>query len=95
MIITTPAMDGEFLQLIDWMYPFIRKLKRVKKGKTRKNEDELVFSIYNVYANKNPFSVFFGQEDGRTKLGEPVNTRANQFSIIGSIVPSISYNFNI
>ena len=73
---------------------FIRKLKRVKNGTTRKNEDELVFSIYNVYFSKNPFSIFFGQEDGRTKPGEPINTQANQFSIIGSFVPSISYNFN-
>lgn len=73
---------------------FTRKLRRVKNGKKRKNEDELVISIYNVYARKNPFSIFFAQEQGRPVMTQSPVTQATQFSIIGSLVPSISYNFN-
>jgi hypothetical protein len=73
---------------------FTRKLRRVKNGEKRKNMDELVISVYNVYARKNPFSIFFAQEQGRPIITESPNTQATQFSIIGSFVPSISYNFN-
>jgi len=73
---------------------FTRKLRRVKKGEKRKNMDELVISIYNVYARKNPFSIFFAQEQGRAVMPQSPVTQATQFSIIGSLVPSISYNFN-
>ena len=73
---------------------FTRKLRRMKKGEKRKNEDELVISVYNVYARKNPFSIFFAQEQGRPIMTQSPVTQATQFSIIGSLVPSISYNFN-
>ena len=69
------------------------QMKREKKGKKRKNEDELVFSIYNVYGRKNPFSIFFSQEDGYVVPGDQVNTMAYRFSIVGAPVPAISYNF--
>lgn len=50
------------------------------------------FSLYNVYARRNPYSVFF-----KTINDRPVSTRnrsnAYQLSVIGSIVPSISYEF--
>jgi len=64
-----------------------------KPGKDRKNNDYLVFSIYNLYGNKNPFSLFFAQQDGRVTAGEAVDTFAYQFAIIGAPVPAISYNF--
>ncbi len=69
------------------------KPKRIKNGKPRKNDDYWIFSIYNLYGRNNPFSIFFAQEDGRVEFGEPVQTTANRFSIVGSIVPSVSYNF--
>lgn len=69
------------------------QLKRTKNGKERKNEDYLVFSLYNVYARKNPFSIFFSQSDERPVMGQPIETLATKFSIIGSIVPAVSYNF--
>ncbi len=69
------------------------QLKRTKKGRERKNEDYLVFSLYNVYGRKNPFSIFFAQENARPVTGQPVETLAYKFSIIGSIVPAVSYNF--
>ncbi len=64
-----------------------------RKGKVRKNEDYWVFSVYNVYARRNPFSIYFSQADNQTANGGPIETVAKQVSIIGTIVPSISYNF--
>jgi len=67
--------------------------KRMKNGKERKNQSYWVFSAYNVYARKNPFSIYFSQSDQRIPPGQPISSQANQLSIIGSIVPAISYNF--
>lgn len=68
--------------------------KSVKKnGKVRKNSDYWVFSLYNVYARRNPFSIYFSQTDQRTPVGQPITSQATQLSIIGTIVPSVSYNF--
>lgn len=64
-----------------------------RPGKTRKVDDYFVFSVYNVYGNRNPFSVFFSQEQGRVLPGTPTETVASQFSIVGAPVPAISYNF--
>lgn len=64
-----------------------------RPGKTRKVTDYFVFSVYNIYGNRNPFSIFFAQEQGRMTMSGPTNTVANQFSIIGAPVPAISYNF--
>jgi hypothetical protein len=52
-----------------------------------------VFGIYNVYARRNPFTIFFKQEDGRQAPMAPVSTEAVRFSVIGNFIPSISYNF--
>lgn len=68
-----------------------KELKR--NGQKRKNRDYWVFSIYNVYGRKNPFSIYFSQADERYVQGQTINNKATQLSIIGSVVPSISYNF--
>jgi hypothetical protein len=47
-----------------------------------------VFSVYNVYGRKNPYTVFFKSSRG----GIP---RPYQLSIVGTIFPSVSYNFKI
>ena len=52
-----------------------------------------VFSIYNLYNRRNPFSIYFQQEENRIPVGAPVNTEAIRLSVIGSIIPSVSYNF--
>jgi CarboxypepD_reg-like domain/TonB-dependent Receptor Plug Domain len=52
-----------------------------------------VFSIYNVYSRRNPFSIYFSQEDNRIPPGIPVNTEAIRLSVIGNYIPSVSYNF--
>ena len=67
--------------------------KRLKGGKERKNTDYWVFSIYNLYGRRNPFSIYFSQGDQRIPAGQPLQSQATQLSIIGSVVPSISYNF--
>ncbi len=69
------------------------QMRTEKKGRVRKNSDELVISLYNAYGRRNPFSIFFAQEDGQVLPGDPVNTLAYRFSIVGAPVPSISYNF--
>lgn len=49
--------------------------------KSRKVKSEWAISVYNVYARKNAYSVFFNQ-----------NSRAFKLYVLG-IIPSISYNF--
>jgi hypothetical protein len=65
-----------------------------KNGKERKNRDYWVFGVYNAYARKNPFSIYFSQGTDRPVSGEPVPTYATQLAIVGTIIPAISYNFN-
>jgi hypothetical protein len=67
--------------------------KKERKGKIRKNEDFWVFSIYNVYNRRNPFSIYFAQQDERVVNGALTETLAKQVSIIGSLIPAVSYNF--
>ncbi len=67
--------------------------KKMKRGKERKNHDYWVFSLYNVYARRNPFSIYFSQNDERVPQGQPIQSQATQLSIIGTIIPAVSYNF--
>jgi hypothetical protein len=57
-------------------------------------KDELVFSVYNVTARRNAFSIYTrqGTLEGNEALAT-LNTEARRLSIIGTIVPAISYNF--
>jgi CarboxypepD_reg-like domain/TonB-dependent Receptor Plug Domain/TonB dependent receptor len=49
---------------------------------------EWVFSIYNVYNRKNPFSVFV-----RQNADDPTKTEAVRYAVFGSIIPAVTYNF--
>lgn len=62
---------------------------QLKKWKKWGNwEHEIVFGAYNVYNRRNPFSIYFqSPNDGA------IMNQAIRFSVIGSIVPSITYNF--
>lgn len=64
-----------------------------RNGKKKRYSSYWVFSVYNVYGRKNPFSIYFSQADERYVPGQQINTKATQLSIIGSMVPSVSYNF--
>jgi hypothetical protein len=67
--------------------------RQTRHDKPRKNSDYWVFSLYNVYGRKNPFSIYFSEDLKNLPTGVPLPSQATQISIIGSIVPSISYNF--
>ncbi|MDQ3535581.1 MAG: TonB-dependent receptor [Bacteroidota bacterium] len=46
------------------------------------------FGIYNVYGRRNPFSIFF-----RPNTENPAITEAVKFSVFGTVIPSVTYNF--
>ncbi|MEM6764904.1 MAG: TonB-dependent receptor [Bacteroidota bacterium] len=52
--------------------------------KRRKFKSSYTFAIYNLYARRNPFSIFFRREDGIS--------RAFRLSVIGTMIPSVTYN---
>ena len=56
-------------------------------------ETVLSFSIYNVYNKRNPFSIYFRQQEIRPAEGSPVQTEAVRLSVIGNFIPSVAYNF--
>lgn len=58
------------------------------KSKKKNYSTEVVFSIYNLYARKNAYSVFFEQ-----KLARSVS--AVRVSTLGTIFPAITLNFSI
>lgn len=46
------------------------------------------FSIYNLYARRNPYSIFFRQNEDNPQIAE-----AYRLSILGSLFPSVGYTF--
>jgi len=52
-----------------------------------------VFSVYNLYNRRNPFSIYVSQEDNRVPFDQPIKTEAVRLSVIGNFIPSVSYNF--
>ena len=75
--------------------------KKNKKALFGKGESEWVFSIYNLYNKRNPFSIYTQPKDTGTPTdaGTPdeayqtIKSEAVRLSIIGSLIPSITYNF--
>ncbi|EOZ91599.1 TonB-dependent receptor [Indibacter alkaliphilus LW1] len=45
------------------------------------------FGLYNVYARRNAYSIFFRQQEASPQ------TEAVRLSILGSVIPSVTYNF--
>jgi len=74
--------------------PTLNGKKYKRNGKLRKNTDYWVFGFYNIYARRNPFSIYFSQGSERPVTGQPIETFATRVSIVGTIVPAISYNFS-
>lgn len=60
-----------------------------KKNERKKVKQSLNFAIYNVYARRNAYSVTFRQNEDNPNISE-----ATRLSIIGSMIPSVTYNFN-
>jgi hypothetical protein len=67
--------------------------KTHRDGSVRRNTDYWVFGLYNLYARKNPFSIYFSQTDARFPTGQALQSQATQLAIVGTVIPSISYNF--
>jgi hypothetical protein len=61
-------------------------LIRTSHKKDKKWEGNWTFTIYNVYSRRNAYSVFFDENEN----GRPT---AYKLSILGSIFPSVTYNF--
>jgi hypothetical protein len=66
----------------------ISATKKNKYALFKKGESEWVFSVYNVYNRKNPFSVYVRQNEDN-----PAVTEAVKYSVFASILPSVTYNF--
>lgn len=75
------------LRLIDYHRLDISYTLRLNRLTHTRYNNEITLSLYNVYARRNPFSIFFRQE-----LGSTIN--AQQLSVIGTAIPSITYNFS-
>ncbi|MRG45580.1 TonB-dependent receptor plug domain-containing protein [Chitinophaga sp. SYP-B3965] len=101
----TPATFADArLEFQDWDIPYNTTEKRNNyrlkpfhrldlsvtwKGKQLKRwKGEWVFSLYNVYARRNAYTVYFRQNED-----DPNKKEAVRLSIIGSIIPGITYNF--
>lgn len=54
--------------------------------KKKRYKDSFTFSIYNLYARKNTYSIFYRKNISR-------GTNAYRLSVLGTIFPSITYNF--
>ena len=85
--------DSDSSPLLDVSYEMNGKRYK-RNGEERKNRDYWVFGLYNVYARRNPFSIYFSQGTERPVSGSPIETFATQVSIVGSVIPAISYNFS-
>jgi hypothetical protein len=59
-----------------------------KDGTARKNKGFWVFSVYNVYSRRNTQSYIFSQDEDN-----PDQTKVVRFSLLGILVPSVTYNF--
>jgi hypothetical protein len=55
----------------------------------RKWQSSWSFGVYNVYARRNPYSIFFRQNQEN-----PILTEAVRLSIFANIIPFVTYNFN-
>lgn len=60
-----------------------------RKNEFRKYKQTLVFSVYNVYNRRNAYSIYFRPNATNANINEAV-----RFSVIGSFVPAVTYNFS-
>ncbi|MBX3164082.1 MAG: TonB-dependent receptor [Bacteroidetes bacterium] len=66
-----------------------------RKNDYRKYKQHLVLSVYNVYARKNAYSIYFQQMSGTGNDPLlPMQTEARRFAVVGTFIPAITYNFN-
>ena len=58
-----------------------------KRNETRKVKRSLNVSFYNVYARRNAYSIYFRQNEDNPNITEAV-----RLSIIGTVIPAVTYN---
>ncbi len=63
--------------------------KLAAEDKPKRFNNYWTFTVYNVYARKNAFSYFF-----RASEQDPKETEIVRYSVFGTIIPSITYNFS-
>jgi hypothetical protein len=70
--------------------------KKNRKKEGRRWESYWVFSVYNAYNRRNPFSIYFQNNPdynySESTSGVP-KTQAIRYSVVGSFIPAVSYNF--
>ena len=59
-----------------------------KRNSLHRWQGEWVFSVYNAYAHRNAFTVYFRQNETN-----PQQTEAVRLAILGTVLPSVTYNF--
>jgi len=59
--------------------------KDTRKSPNQRRYSVWNISIYNVFAHKNPYSIYF--------LNTPYGVHGYQLSVVGTIIPSLTYNF--
>jgi hypothetical protein len=106
--ITPP--EGKF-QVEDWVVPIYRDRNSYRipdyhrldlsanytppKVEGKKFYSSWSIGIYNVYARRNAYSIYFEQQDNLNGAQTTnLNTQAVQLSIFGTIIPSVTWNFN-
>lgn len=62
--------------------------RKNKHALFKKGESEWVFSVYNVYNRRNPFSVYVRQNEDN-----PAMTEAVRYSVFAAVLPAVTYNF--
>lgn len=62
--------------------------RKNKHALFKKGESEWVFSVYNVYNRRNPFSVYVQQNPDNV-----AQTQAISYSVFAAILPAVTYNF--
>ncbi|MBL7931398.1 MAG: hypothetical protein JNL60_05835, partial [Bacteroidia bacterium] len=61
-----------------------------KKNESRKLKNSITVSVYNIYNRRNAFSTYLRNDPASASQ---LNNEAIRYSVIGSFVPAITYNF--
>lgn len=62
--------------------------RQARRRLFKRGQAEWVYSLYNIYSRSNPYSVYVRQNEANN-----LKTEAVRFAVIGTIIPSVSYNF--
>jgi len=65
-----------------------------EKDTTKRFYSSWSFGVYNAYARRNPYSIFFEQQDGTSAAPDNFRTQAVRLSIFATIIPFVTWNFN-